>query len=83
MALVELSPMVGALPFHEASYKVKGGNGVGVKSLTADILEGQEGKLRPQSKVRHKYVPRAEAMAQLWSPELETQTSQAGRPSRR
>lgn len=66
--------MVGALPFHEASYKVKGGIGVGVKSPTADIL-GQEEKLRPQSTVRHKRVPRAKAVAQLWSLELETQTS--------
>lgn len=49
---------------------------MGVKSPTADILEGQEEKLRPQSTVRHKCVPRAKAMAQLWSPELETQTSQ-------
>lgn len=66
--------MVGALPFHEASYKVKRGIGVGVKSPTADIL-GQEEKLRPQSTVRHKRVPRAKAVAQLWSLELETQTS--------
>ena len=49
---------------------------MGVKSPTADILEGQEEKLRPQSTVRHKCVPRAKAMAQLWSPELETQMSQ-------
>lgn len=38
LTLVELSPGVGALSFHEASYRVKGGIGVGAKSPTADVL---------------------------------------------
>ena len=38
LALVELSPVVGALASHEASYKVNGGIAVGVKSPTADVL---------------------------------------------
>lgn len=35
---VELSPGAGALSFREASYRVKGGIGVGVRSPTADVL---------------------------------------------
>lgn len=38
LALAELSPVVGALASHEASYKVNGGIAVGVKSPTADVL---------------------------------------------
>ena len=59
--------MVGALAFHEASYKVNEGIGMGVKSPTADVLQGQEGKLRLQSTVSLLMLPprRAETEVSL------------------